>query len=403
MPECDPLEDFIADSHDAAVDGAHEPGRIYLDANATTKPFPEVIETVAHHLRFAYANPGSRHAEGRKARRVLEESREKIADLLGASPDEVIFTSGGTEASNMAIFGFTSAVPETIALTAGEHPATIETCRTLSQRGWKLINMEVDADGRLVEDQFANLPWDDLRLATVILAHNETGTIQDTTTLARYCQERGVPLHLDAVQAVGKIPVNFRELGATSLAIGAHKFHGPRGVGALLVRDGVKLAPFQFGGHQEADRRPGTEPVALIAGMARALELCVIDMDQRIAKLQAMRDDLEQGLRAVCQPVVLNSTPDNRLPNTLNISFPGVDGEALLVALDLDGIACSLGSTCSSGSAEPAPVLVAMGRTKDVYRSAVRFSLNSDNRPDEIPVAVRRISNIVSRLRSANT
>ncbi|MBI1314579.1 aminotransferase class V-fold PLP-dependent enzyme [bacterium] len=379
----------------AATDG----GRIYLDANATTRPFPEVIETVAHHLRMSYANPGSRHAEGRRARRVLEESREKIADLLGAAPAEVIFTGGGTEASNMAIFGFASCVPETIALTAGEHPATIETCRALALRGWKLQNLDVDADGRLMADQFTELPWDNLKLVSLILAHNETGVIQDVAPLAELCRQRGVPLHLDAVQAVGKIPVSFHELGATALSLGAHKFHGPRGIGALLLRDGVRLAPFQFGGHQEAGRRPGTELVALAAGMARALELCCADFEVRTAKLRTLRDRLEAGLRETCSPVVINGSIEHRLPNTLNISFPGIDGEAALVALDLDGIACSLGSTCASGSAEPAPVLVAMGRDESVYRSAVRFSLSSDNHPDEIPEAVRRIARVIARLR----
>ena len=377
-------------------------GRIYLDANATTRPFPEVAEVVAHHLRLSYANPGSRHAEGRKARRILEEARERIAELLGALPGEVVFTSGGTEASNMAIFGQTQSVPETIALTAGEHPATLESCRTLVQRGWKLVNMNVDPDGRLLTDQFTMLPWDDLKLVTLILAHNETGVIQDVAPLAALCQQRGVPFHLDAVQAVGKIPVRFHDLGASTLALGAHKFHGPRGIGALLIRDGVRLSPTQFGGHQEAGRRPGTEMVALAAGMARALELCHEQFDERISKLLKMRDALQSGLQETCETVMTNGSSEHRLPNTLNISFPGVDGEALLVALDLEGIACSLGSTCASGSAEPAPVLVAMGRTETVYKSAVRFTLSTDNHPDEIPEAIRRISAVVRRLRESS-
>lgn len=373
--------------------------RIYLDANATTRPFPEVIETVAHHLRLSYANPGSRHAEGRRARRVLEESREKMAGLLGASPDEVVFTSGGTEASNMAIFGFTQASPGTIALTAGEHPATMESCGALVQRGWSLQNLAVDSGGRLIDEQYDKLPWDELKLVTVILAHNETGVIQDFGPLADRCRQHGVPLHIDAVQAVGKIPVKFDELGATALSLGAHKFHGPRGVGALLLKDGVKLAPFQFGGHQESGRRPGTELVALAAGMTRALELCCEDMDSRIEKLSNLRDQLEAGLRETCEPVVVNGSLKHRLPNTLNISFPGVEGEALLVALDLDGIACSLGSTCASGSAEPAPVLVAMGCDADIYKSAVRFSISCESDSAEMTEAVRRIAAVVSRLR----
>lgn len=373
--------------------------RIYLDANATTRPFPEVIETVAHHLRHSYANPGSRHAEGRRARRVLEESREKLASMLGASPDEVVFTSGGTEASNMAIFGFTQTMPGRIALTAGEHPATMESCRVLAQRGWSLQNMAVDSGGLLIEEQYDKLPWDQLKLVTVILAHNETGVIQDFGPLAARCQQHGVPFHIDAVQAVGKIPVKFGELKATALSLGAHKFHGPRGIGALLLRDGVKLAPFQFGGHQEAGRRPGTELVALAAGMTRALELCSEDMDARIAKLRDLRDQLEAGLRETCEPVVINGSAEHRLPNTLNISFPGVEGEALLVALDLEGIACSLGSTCASGSAEPAPVLVAMGCDADIYKSAVRFSISCESDAAEITEAVRRIAAVVGRLR----
>jgi len=376
-----------------------ETGRIYLDANATTRPFPEVIETVAHHLRLSYANPGSRHAEGRRARRVLDESREKIAALLGASPDEVIFTSGGTEASNMAIFGFAQTSPGSIALTVGEHPATLESCQSLVQRGWSLHNLSVDSSGRLIEEQYASLPWEKLKLVTLILAHNETGVIQDVAPLAQLCWERSVPFHIDAVQAVGKLPIRFNELNATALSLGAHKFHGPRGIGALLLRHGVKLAPFQFGGHQESGLRPGTELVALAAGMARALELCCEDLDTRVAKLRGMRDQLEAGLRETCEPIVVNGSPEHRLPNTLNISFPGVEGEALLVALDLDGIACSLGSTCASGSAEPAPVLVAMGCGEEVYRSAVRLSISSDNDPSEMTEAVRRISAVVRRLR----
>jgi len=391
-----------SESTESSCESATNPGRIFLDANSTTRPFPEVIETIAHHSRFAYANPGSRHAEGRKARRVFEEAREKMAELLGANPTEVVFTSGGTEASNMAIFGFASSVPESIALTAGEHPATIESCQALAQRGWKLVNMDVDSDGRLLVDQLPSLPWDQLKLATLILAHNETGTIQDTIALAQHCQERSVPLHIDAVQAVGKIPINFRDMDVTSLALGAHKFHGPRGVGALLLRDGIKLAPLQYGGHQESGRRPGTELVALAAGMARALEICHEDMNSRITALQSMRDELEQRLQATCEPTVINSPAEHRLPNTLNISFPGVDGEAMLVALDLEGIACSLGSTCASGSAEPAPVLMAMGRSEDIYKSAVRFTLSNDNCPEEIPIAAQRIAAIVKRLRESS-
>ncbi len=395
-------EDFndanSTDSESSADSNTTRLGRIYLDNNATTRPYPEVVETVAHHLFHNYANPGSRHAEGQQARKVLEESRESIASILGADPSEVIFTSGGTEATNLAIFGLTQTLAGTIILTAGEHPATLEACRSLQHTGWRLRNLDVDSEGRIELAQMEALPWDDIKLMTVILAHNETGVVQDLRPLALLCQEHEIPFHADAVQALGKIPVDFHELNVSTLALGAHKFHGPRGIGALLVRDGVQLAPFEFGGHQESGRRPGTEMVALAAGMARALEIWDADRERRTARITDMRDQLENGLRERCPNVVVNGAVDQRLPNTLNIAFPGLDGDAILVALDIEGIACSLGSTCASGSAEPAPALVAMGCPPDVYQASVRFSVSCENTLDEIDEAVRRISDVVNRL-----
>lgn len=370
---------------------------IYLDNNATTRPSLEVIEVMDRLWRDGFANPGSRHAAGRRARQALESSRESMAAILGADPEEVIFTSGGTESNNMAVLGFAHGTPGTIALTAGEHPAVMEAAHHLQHTGWKLHTLPVDHEGRLRREQ---LP-DDLRLACVILAHNETGVIQDVSPLAELCRERKIPLHLDAVQAVGKIPVNFHALGCTSLALGAHKIHGPRGVGALLLRKGWKLAPSAFGGHQEAGRRPGTEVVPLIAGMTRALELFHAESAARMQRLSELRDRLERGLIDACPAAVVNGSREHRLPNTLNIAFPGVDGEALLVSLDLEGVACSLGSTCASGSSEPAPVLVAMNAPPEVLRSSVRFSLGIENTAVEIDRAVSIISSVVCRLRGA--
>ncbi|HUG92574.1 MAG TPA: cysteine desulfurase family protein [Planctomycetaceae bacterium] len=379
------------------------PDFVYLDNNATTRPYPEVVEALARHFRDSFGNPGSRHAAGRRARQALELARESIANILGATPKEVIFTSGGTESTNLAIFGFAgrNSQPGAMALTAGEHPATMEACRWLERAGWRRHTLEVDADGLLKTGQYERLPWDDLKLVTVILAHNETGVLQDVQPLARMCGEHGVPFHLDAVQAVGKIPVHFHELGVTSLALGAHKFHGPRGIGALLLREGVELAPYLFGGHQEAGRRPGTEPVALAVGMARALEIWNADHEDRTRRVRELRDRLEAALLATCAPAVVNGARERRLPNTLNIAFPGLDGEALLVALDLEGVACSLGSTCASGSAEPAPALVAMGKPADVYRSSVRFSVGQEGTAEEIDEAASRIARVVGRLRAA--
>ncbi len=378
------------------------PNRIYLDNNATTRPWPDVIKTVAYHLEHTDANPGSRHAEGRQARKVLESARETIASILGADPSEVIFTSGGTEASNLALFGAANAMsPGTIALTAGEHPATMETCRALVGRGWRLDFLPVDRDGRLLPLACgdASPHSKECKICTVILAHNETGVIQDVQPLAELCRKNNVFFHIDAVQAVGKIDVHFGELGATSLAFGAHKFHGPRGIGGLLLRKGATLAPLEFGGHQESGRRPGTELVALAAGMAKALELWHHERDERTARLKELRDRLEAGLLDRCPWAVVNGSHDHRLPNTLNIAFPGCDGEAILVSLDLEGIACSLGSTCASGSAEPAPALVAMGVPPEVYKASVRFTVGLWNTLAEMDDAIDRISRVINRLR----
>lgn len=379
-------------------------GRIYLDNNATTRPYPEVIDSVAHHFCHSYANPGSRHADGQIARKALEESRETIAAILGADAGEVILTSGGTEATNMAIFGSTATEPGVIVLTAGEHPATLESCRVLEKRGFELSFLHVDSTGRLVPDQYEQLPWDRIRLVTLILAHNETGVVQDIAPLAALCNQQHVPFHIDAVQAVGKIPVDFHALGATTLALAAHKFHGPRGIGALLLRQDANLAATQFGGHQESGQRPGTEMVALAVGMARALELWNENYFERIEHVRTLRDRLETGLIQQCDPVVVNGHLEHRLPNTLNVAFPGADGEALLVALDLEGIACSLGSTCASGSSEPAPVLVAMGCPPEIYQSSVRFSAGAENSVEEIDDAICRIARVISKVRRpANT
>lgn len=374
---------------------------IDLDHNATTRPLPEVVETVARVMREAYANPGSRHAAGRRARRVLEESRESVAEILNSEPSEVVFTSGGTEATNLALLGFSAGRRGMIVLPPGEHPATLETVRTLEAEGWARHELPLDHGGRILENSLDEVPWEEVRLATLLLAHNETGVIQDVVPLAECCRERGIPLHADAVQAVGKIPVDFHQLGATTLAIGAHKFHGPRGIGALLIRSGVRLPPRLFGGHQEQGRRPGTECVALAAGMAVALEDWASERETRTRRLAALRDRLQSTLTRECGPTVVNGSPAHRLPNTLNIAFPGCDGDALMVALDLEGVACSQGSACASGSSQPAPILMAMGCGDEVLNSSLRLSVGIDNTMEEIDDAATRIAGVVSRLRSA--
>lgn len=376
------------------------PTRIYLDNNATTLILPEVADVMSSAWQTAFANPGSQHSFGRDARPVLDNSRDKIASILGADPSEVIFTSGGTESINAAVYGLTLGRTGTIALTAGEHPATNAAFERARQNGMQLANIEVDSAGRLQAASVADLPWDDLKLVSVILAHNETGVIQDLTQLSDLCEQHRVPLLIDAVQAVGKIPVNFQQLKATALAFGAHKFHGPRGIGGLLLRRGVQLPPFLDGGHQESGRRAGTEAVPLIAGMAKSLAVFDSSFEQRTAYVTKLRDQLQQALMESCAPAIVHGIDAPRLPNTLSIAFPGVEGEPMLVNLDLEGIACSLGSTCASGSAEPAPSLLAMGCTPDVCTSSVRFTLSHQNTAEEMTIAAERIAGVVKRLRT---
>ncbi len=319
--------------------------------------------------------------------------------MLGADASEVVFTASGTESINTAIYGFTAGRTGMIALTAGEHPATVQACERARQSGFSLINLDVDSNGCLLQDQLTELPWEQLKLVCVILAHNETGVIQEIGPLAERCRQNRIPLLLDAVQAVGKIPVHFHSLGASALAFGSHKFHGPRGVGGLLLRRGVHIPPFLEGGHQESGRRAGTEAVPLIAAMTTALQLWYQDHADRHTQIQRMRDRLQERIMQKCGPCIVHGVGANRLPNTLSIAFPGIPGEALLVNLHLQEVACSLGSTCASGSAEPAPALLAMGLPPEVCTSSVRFTVSIQNTMSEIEEAAERISAVVRRLR----
>ena len=373
---------------------------VYLDNNATTPLDPRVIERMNECFAAAFANPGSAHSFGRAARQVLEDSRESIADILSSDASELIFTSGGTESINMAVHGFTTGRKGLIARTDGEHPATLEACANAALEGIGRVSIPVDSEGRIRTESLPGLPWKDLRLVCVILAHNETGVIQDVTELSRLCQQNGVPLLLDAVQAVGKMPVDFKGTGAAALAFGAHKFHGPRGIGGLLLRRGIKLPPLLAGGHQESGRRAGTEAVPLIAGMAKALEIWRDEATARDAMMRTLRDRLQDALLRQCAPAIVHGLHAARLANTLSVAFPGVPGEALLVNLHLAGVACSLGSTCASGSMEPAKALLAMGVDPEICKSSVRFSVSCQNTSAEIEEVVERISAVVTRMRN---
>jgi cysteine desulfurase len=352
-------------------------------------------------LTDVYGNPASGHQAGRRARQALEDAREQIAALLDAHPDEVLFTSGATEANNLALFGLAGDPPGRLLASPVEHPCVIEPLRQLQQRGFTLDWLPVDATGLCHTTVTSSVPAD-TRLVSVMLANHETGAVQPVGELAGLFahQEHGSPLfHCDAVQGVGKLPVSFHELGVATLSLSAHKLHGPKGIGALLCRRGVRLRPLFQGGHQQQGRRPGTEPVALVVGMATALKLALAERTAREEHVRDLRRRFLEGIRELAAPVVLNGPADG-LPHTLNLSFPGVRADALLMALDLEGVACSTGSACSSGSLLPSPVLRAMGVSDERLHSAMRFSLSHLLGVEEIEEAARRVGKVVRRLRS---
>jgi cysteine desulfurase len=375
---------------------------IYLDNNATTPLLPAVWDAMRPYAVAAYGNPASVHQAGRRARRGLEDARELVAARLGAHADEVIFTSGATEANNLALFGLSGDPPAYLIASPIEHPSVAEPLRQLAGSGFALNELPVDAQGVVDADTVCGLLRSDTRLIAVMLANHETGAVQPVRALAERSAGRAA-FHCDATQAVGKLPVYFADLGVTSLSLSAHKFHGPKGVGALLLRRGSKLRPRTWGGHQQQGRRPGTEAVTLAVGLAAALDMASRDMEQRSSVLRSLRERILAGLRETAGPIILNGPTEGGLPHTINVSFPGLKADALLIALDLSGVACSAGSACSSGSLLPSPVLRAMGAADDVLRSAVRFSISALNTEAEMDEAVRRVAAVVRRLRNTDT
>jgi len=381
---------------------------IYLDHNATTSMHPEVEGVVRRAFRDGLANPASQHRPGQKARRLLEGAREQIAALLGAEisgsrADRLVLTSGGTEANNLAVLGIARARapgrPGHLIVSAMEHPSVIEPAELLLEQGWRLDALGATADGVIRSELLAERLAVDTAVVSTMLANHDTGVLQPVAEMAAVCQAAGVPLHTDAVQAVGKVSVHFRQLGVAALSVGAHKFRGPVGIGALVLRHDVPVAPLMVGGAQQGGLRPGTESVALTLGMAKALELAHAELEQHRAQVTRLRERFESGLRAGFPELVVNAAAAARLPNTANIAFPGIDGQVLLVALDMAGVACSVGSACASGSTELSPTLRAMGLPSDVVSSSLRFSLGTTTTEAEIDEAVRRILDVCSRLR----
>ena len=381
---------------------------IYLDHNATSPLDPEVLDAMRPHF-FAGGNAESRHAFGRSARRAWEFAKETVAGILGADPTEVIFTSGGTEANNLAIFGLAGAEfsPGHVVTSPIEHPAVTEPIARLEAAGFAVDYTPVDKEGLVDARGTATIFRTDTRLATLMLANNETGAIQPVRELVSLAGACNILVHTDAVQAVGRIPIHFHDLGVTTLAASAHKFHGPVGIGLLLVRTGVRLGSRLFGGGQQQGRRPGTIAVPLAVGLAAALQTWHIQSQVRTIRWVALRNRLEARLISALGPLrVVRNGPfsdDQRLPQTVNLGFPGLDGDALLMHLDLVGIAASLGSACASGSMRPSPTLVAMNVPDDCLRSSIRFSLGAMTTAAEIDDAVGRITEVIRRLYSSSS
>jgi cysteine desulfurase len=376
--------------------------RIYLDHNATTAPRPEVIDLVTRVLRDTWGNASSVHAYGQQAKSVLDEARSRVATLIGADPAEVVLCGSGTESDNLAIRGAADAQADAgrrhLVTTAIEHEAVRATMAALGRRGFRITTIPVDASGIVSVDAVREAVTPDTALVSVMHANNEIGTLQPIVEIAAIARATGALMHTDAVQTAGRIPVDVRALGVDLLTLSAHKFHGPKGAGALFIRRGVKLAPTLTGGRQERGRRSGTEPVAIYAGMGLAAELAQAALADEPGRLALLRDRLETALLAGIPDTVRNGAASPRVPNTTNLSFAGVESESLLIGLDLEGVAVSSGSACSSGTLEPSHVLRAMGCSHARALGSVRFSLGASTTEDAIDHAINAVIRVVTRL-----
>ncbi len=374
---------------------------VYMDNNATTRVDPAVLDEMLPYFSDLYGNPSSMHTFGGQVGRKIEQARERVAAALGATPREIVFTACGTEGDNAAIRSALEAAPERrhIVTTRVEHPAVLSLCKHLETKGYDVTYLGVDDKGRLDPAEFAAALRDDTAVASVMFANNETGNVYDVQAMAEAAAERGVPFHTDAVQAVGKVPVDLSALPASFLTLSGHKVHGPKGVGALFVRRGVRFKPFMIGGHQERGRRAGTENTAGLIGMGKAVDMAVAALDREATQVAALRDRLEKMLLASIPNSRLNGDPDSRLPNTTSIAFKYVEGEAVLLLLDQHGICASSGSACTSGSLEPSHVLRAMGVPFTFAHGSIRFSLSRFNTEADVDKVLEAMPGVIGRLR----
>ena len=375
----------------------------YFDHNATTPVAPDVIRAMVPCFDRVYGNASSIHRFGQQAKSLLEQARRQVAGLIGCRPAEAVFTGGGTEANNLAILGAVrnAAKPRRHVITTTiEHPSVLDTCRHLQKEGVEVSFVCVGSSGVVSPGDIRAALRPETVLITVMHANNEIGTIQPIREIAAIAREAGVVMHTDGVQSAGKIPVDVRELGVDLLSLSGHKIYGPKGVGALFVRKGTRLRSVVFGGHQERDRRPGTENVAGLVGLGAAAELARRDLTQDVVRLSALRDRLERALVERIEFAEIHAVNSPRVPNTANLHFDFIEGEALLIALDLKGMAVSSGAACSSGSVEPSHVLTAIGLSAERARSSIRFSLGRQNTAEQVDALVREVESSVAHLRS---
>lgn len=382
--------------------------RVYLDNNATTPLAPEVYEAMRPMLTEQFGNASSIHWFGQQAKAAIETAREQVANLINARPSDVAFTSGGTESDNTSLFGIVEAAQprgpcgKHVIISTIEHPAVLNAAQALEKRGVLVSYVRVGADGIVDPTDVEAAIRPETVLISIMHANNELGVIQALEEIGRVAREHDVYFHTDAVQSVGKIPVDVEKLGVDLLSLSAHKFHGPKGTGALYVRKGTNLRALLYGGHHERDRRPGTENVAGIVGAGKAAELAQFHLESGARRLGLLRDRLEESILATVPLTHTNGDRTRRLPNTSNIRFDHVEGEGFVIAMDLKGIACSTGAACSSGSVEPSHVLTAIGLSRDQARSSIRFSLGRMTTSEEIDHVLEVLPAVVEHLRAVS-
>ena len=377
--------------------------KVYLDNAATTALSPKVLEQMMPYLTTIYGNPSSPHSFGQEARKGVDHARDQVAKALNALPEEIIFTGCGTESDNTVLFGVAERYAKKgnhIITTNVEHHAILHTCEALEKRGVEVTYLPVDENGMVTAEQVANAITDKTILVSIMFANNEVGTIMPIAEIGKVCRERGVLFHTDAVQAVGHVPIDVKAMNIDMLSLSAHKFHGPKGVGALYMKKGIRLPSYVMGGAQERNRRAGTENVAGIVGLGAAIALATQTLEESAARMTKLRDKLIAGIAQRIPEVKLNGHPTMRLPNNVNYSIKYIEGESILLMLDMNGIAASSGSACTSGSLDPSHVLLALGLSREVAHGSVRLTLSDETTEEDIDYVLDVLPKVAERLRA---